>query len=255
MTDIYKTPDSALTESPKMDGFGSLERGKTGQFQFAISDILKEAWKITSGSKGTIWLAILLYSIVMIPVTIVAPMIMGLAGLPSEMEPGQSFEVSLLIGLIASQVIIVAITLPLSAGLFMIGLKLASGVSVSATEVFNYFNKMLPLMVTMVIMYIMLIIGFLLFIIPGIYLLFAYYLSIPLVVEKGLSPWQALEASRKAISKCWFRFVGLGIALMLLMIVAIIPLGIGLIWVLPLAVIAFGIVYRNIFGLEAAPSH
>ena len=33
----------------------------------------------------------------------------------------------------------------------------------------------------------------------------AYLLAIPLVVERGLSPWQALEASRKAITQHWFK--------------------------------------------------
>ena len=64
-------------------------------------------------------------------------------------------------------------------------------------------------------------------------------------MEKGLSPWKALEASRKAISKCWFRFVGLGFVVMLIMLVGMLPLGIGLIWVMPLMLIAF----RNVIFL------
>jgi len=254
MTDMYKTPDATLTESPEMDGFGSLERGKAGDYQFVIGDIIREAWRKTKGAKGTVWLALLLYGIIMIPVTIGVPWLLEMAGMPSQQAPGAPFDPTLLVGLIVAQIISIAITLPLGAGLFMLGLKLASGVPVSATEVFGYFHKVLPLLVTVVVMYIMLIIGFILLIIPGIYLAVAYYLAIPLVVEKGLGPWQALEASRKAISKCWFRFFGLGFTLTLLMIVAAIPLGIGLIWVMPLLIIAFGIVYRNIFGLEGAAS-
>ena len=99
-------------------------------------------------------------------------------------------------------------------------------------------------------MYILVAIGFLLLVLPGIYLMVAYSLAMPLVVEKGLSPWQALEASRKAITKSWFRFIGLGLAIMVIMIVSMIPLGIGMIWTIPMAMIAFGIAYRNIFGYE-----
>ena len=33
-------------------------------------------------------------------------------------------------------------------------------------------------------------------------------------------------------------------------VVALIPLGIGLIWSVPFSVIAFGILYRDIFGCE-----
>ena len=74
----------------------------------------------------------------------------------------------------------------------------------------------------------------LLLLIPGIYLSIAYRLAIPLVVERGLSPWQALEASRKAISQHWFKVFGLFFVLMLIMLLSMIPLGIGLIWTLPL---------------------
>jgi uncharacterized membrane protein len=46
--------------------------------------------------------------------------------------------------------------------------------------------------------------------------------------------------------------VGLAISVMLIFFVAMIPLGIGLIWAVPLISIAYGVVYRTIFGLEQA---
>ncbi len=50
--------------------------------------------------------------------------------------------------------------------------------------------------------------GFVLLIIPGIYLSFAYWLAMPLIIDRGLTPWQALELSRKAVTKVWFQVVG-----------------------------------------------
>ena len=70
-----------------------------------------------------------------------------------------------------------------------------------------------------------------------------------LVVERGLSPWQALEASRKAISQHWFKVFGLFFVLMLIMLLSMIPLGIGLIWTLPLLIVTMGVLYRTIFGV------
>jgi len=252
MTDIYKTPASELTESQSTEGFGSLERGQTGQYPFSIREIIREAWAKTNGAKGTFWMAFILYIIIVAPITIGVPMLLELVGLPSEIVPDQEFDPMIITGFVMSQLSIMAITLPIAAGMFMVGLKIASGAPVSGTEVFKYFHKIFTLMMTGILMYIMIIIGLVLFVIPGIYLMFAYYLAIPLVVEKNLGPWQALEASRKAVSKRWFRFVGLGIVLLLLMVLGSIPAGIGLIWALPLMSIAFGIVYRNIFGFEGA---
>jgi len=91
----------------------------------------------------------------------------------------------------------------------MVGLKIAVGPPVTPSEVLKHYDKTFSLLLTIILMYIMLLIGFILLIIPGIYLLVAYYLAIPLIVEKGLSPWKALEASRKSITKCWFRFLAL----------------------------------------------
>jgi uncharacterized membrane protein len=96
----------------------------------------------------------------------------------------------------------------------------------------------------------MVLIGFVLLIIPGIYLAIAYYMAMPLVVEKGLSPWAAMEISRKTVSKRWFTMFFFGIVMMLILIVSAIPLGIGLIWTLPMAMIAYGVIYRNMFGIR-----
>ena len=101
-------------------------------------------------------------------------------------------------------------------------------------------------------MYIMITIGFILLILPGIYLMVAYYMALPLVAEKGMSPWRALETSRKAVTHRWFSIFGFFIVLSFIAFVSAIPLGIGMIWTLPMMLIAYGILYRNMFGVEAA---
>ena len=73
------------------------------------------------------------------------------------------------------------------------------------------------------------------------------------VVERGLTPWQALEASRKAITQHWFKVFGLFLLLGLITLISAIPLGIGLVWTIPLFVIAMGVLYRTIFGVLPAP--
>jgi hypothetical protein len=40
--------------------------------------------------------------------------------------------------------------------------------------------------------------------------------------------------------------------MVLINLVGLLPLGLGMIWTLPLSIIAFGIVYRNMFGCEPA---
>jgi uncharacterized membrane protein len=151
---------------------------------------------------------------------------------------------------LAQQIFINLILMPIAMGLFIIGLRRSVDAPITATSIFGNYNKALSLLLTIIIMYIMVAIGFLLLVIPGIYLSIAYVLALPLVVEKNLSPWQALEASRKAVSKNWFTVLGFMIVMSLVVFISVLPLGIGLIWTMPMLMIAYGIMYRNMFGCE-----
>lgn len=59
--------------------------------------------------------------------------------------------------------------------------------------------------------------GLFLFVVPGIYLIVAYTFSYMLIVERGLSVWQALEASRRVVSKHWWNVAGLAVIAVALM--------------------------------------
>lgn len=219
---------------------GSIENGISGNYQFDIGATLSEAWQKTAGVKLTFFLAALVYMGVTLGASFLLGLVFGVTGGDSQSS----------VSAIVQQVILTALTLPLGMGLFMLGLKRSVDQSLAVPELFNYYGKTVQLVLTMILMYIMLIIGFLLLILPGIYLAIAYYFALPLVVEKNLGPWQALETSRKAITKRWFGMFGFVLLLTLIIIISAIPLGIGLIWTLPLALISMGILYRNMFGVE-----
>ena len=91
--------------------------------------------------------------------------------------------------------------------------------------------------------------GLVLLILPGIYLAMAYVMTMPLIGDRNLSAWQAMETSRKAVTKRWFQFFGLFFVVGLGICVSILPLGIGLVWTVPWAVNVMGVVYRRTFGV------
>jgi hypothetical protein len=238
MSDIYSAPTAALNTVAEGAEYGSLERGIAGNYQFSIGETLSEAWAKTKGAKRKILLAMVLYLLVYIPVAMLTQFLF--------VGEGPSIGGSLL-----QYAILMAVVTPLMAGLFMLGVKRSVDAPLSATSIFSYYGQIVPLLITVIISTVLMMIGFVLLILPGIYLMIAYYLAIPLVAEKGLSPWQALEASRKAISKRWFAVLGLVIVIALINMVGALPLGIGLIWTVPMSVIAMGILYRNVFGCNA----
>ncbi|NIB41660.1 hypothetical protein HBA55_18795 [Pseudomaricurvus alkylphenolicus] len=241
MSDIYSAPESELTESNAGSQFGSLEQGIAGDYDLRLGSVLSEAWNNTKGAKTTILVA----GIIMIVVTmVVSGVCQFVAGMMSSGAEAALFPA------ILSQVVITLLTTPLTAGMLIIGIRRASNASIRSSSVFDYFGMILPLFICMILVYVMLMIGFLLLIIPGIYLSVAYMFAIPLVVEKNLGPWEAMEASRKAVTKNWFTVFGIVFVTWLAVVISMIPLLIGLIWTLPWALIAFGTTYRIIFGVE-----
>lgn len=233
------------------DSNTAIERDSiNGDYKFSIRSILSEAWDKTSGAKWPIHLAFLYYFLVMLAIvgvgTVASLALMSAPGLGEQTMPMfMSFLLQIGINLIA---------LPMMMGIMIIGIKRSVNSPIDANSVFHYFPKMFSLLLTLILMYILVSIGLLLLILPGIYLIVAYYMALPLVVEKGMSPWEALETSRKAISRHWFRMLGFFIIAGIIITISAIPLGIGLIWSLPMIIIAYGILYRNMFGVEAVTS-
>jgi len=74
-------------------------------------------------------------------------------------------------------------------------------------------------------------------------------MTIPLIADRRLQPWQAMETSRKAVGKRWFPVFGLLLVVGLLVGLSAIPLGIGLIWTAPWAINVIGVLYRRAFGV------
>jgi len=246
MTDAYQTPESNLVNENQLTGdYGSVEKALRGEYEFSIGDILSEAWAKTNGSKWEFQLGFFYYFLVVVGIMLVLGIAMAGVVMASQ-DPTDIILVQ-----IFTQLGVNLIAMPMIMGLVIMGVRRSVDTPINAGMVFKYFSKMLPLFVTMVFVYLMVIIGFMLLVIPGIYLMMAYYMAMPLVVEKGMSPWQAMETSRKAITHRWFSVFGLLLVMMVILTISMIPLGIGMIWTLPMMMIVYGIMYRNMFGVEA----
>jgi uncharacterized membrane protein/DNA-directed RNA polymerase subunit RPC12/RpoP len=221
-------------------------REKTGanevvpNYDFTIGAILKEAWQKTSGVKGPIWGAALMIFLVIIGFSLGGWLLSTVLG-----GEGENLALSA-----ALQITLTVAIYPLIAGVMMIGLRHSVGRPVSWKQAFGYFALLLPLVVSSLLATVLTFVGFLLLLLPGIYLSLAYMLVIPLIVDKGMGPWQAMEASRQAIHQCWFKAFGLYFVMVLIYLVSIIPLGLGMIWTLPMFVMVSAILYRELFGVS-----
>ncbi|TBU96342.1 DUF975 family protein [Phytopseudomonas dryadis] len=242
-TNPYAVPGSELQEAPNNDQAPSIEQALSRGYDFSIGALISEAWQLTKGTKGVIFAGLLVFNLAFVlasfPINVIFDIFDGL---------GEGL-ILILLSLVVTIALTLAVCYPILTGLGMIGIRRAAGQPVSVNDIFSCFSRTVPLLITGVLMVVLIYVGFLLFILPGIYFSVAYMLAAPLVVERGLSPWQAMEASRKAITQHWFKVFGLLLLLGLILAISAIPLGIGLIWTVPLFVVAMGVLYRTLFGV------
>lgn len=250
-TNPFEPPKAHVSDHPHAGERigGSLETGIAGQYDFSIGDVLKEAWEKTNGLKASFWGAALLliagtFLLTMI-VGIILGVMMGAGGVTSE-----STATAIITQLIL-QVVMVVVIYPFLVGVMMMGVKRSVDRPISFSMLFAYFGVAVPVIIAGLLITFLTSVGFALFILPGLYLAVAYALTIPLIGDKQLGGWQAMEASRKAITKRWFKVFGLFVVMILILIVSMIPLGIGLIWTYPMSVAMLGILYREVFGVDS----
>lgn len=85
-------------------------------------------------------------------------------------------------------------------------------------------------------------------IIFGLYYSVRLSMAIGVVMNEGFNAWQAIKISYKATQGNFWRLVGLQVTVLLIVLLSIIPLGIGLIWIIPFAFLCYGVVYKKLVG-------
>ncbi len=89
--------------------------------------------------------------------------------------------------------------------------------------------------------------GLLFCIIPGIYLMVAYSFAIPLVIDKKLGFWEALELSRKRVTEKWFLVFGLLLLCVLIGIAGMLLCCVGILIAVPISYAAMMYAYEQLF--------
>jgi len=243
----FKSSGADPTDSENAESLtgGSMETALRGEYAFSPIAMVGASWRLVKGNKGVLWLAV----IVNVLLTMVAEGLLELL-LPDTqamMAEGQLFEA---VGLSMWVTVLLApLTAPLTTGICMLNVKRAAGVPAGLAELFAYFGQVVNLVVLYLLIWAMWLVGIALLILPGIYLFVAYQFAVPLMIDKGLSPWQAMEMSRQAVTKKWFSVFAFNLLLLLILFVSMFTV-IGLIWTVPMGALGFGLLYRTIFGFS-----
>jgi len=211
-------------------------------YDFDIIEMVKVGWERINGVKAQFIAAFAVYVVA----AVIVQLVLGLV-FPQGTTEAPNLLNQQIVGILSYPVL-----MPIMAGIMMMAIKHSRGETVDFKSVFDYFHLTGKLALAGVIIYVLTVIGFLLFIIPGIYVSVAYAFTIPLIVDKNMDVWEAMELSRKTVTKHWFKVAGLMGLLSIIMFIGAIPLGIGLVWAIPLMFVTlYGLAYPIMFEGEA----
>ena len=221
-----------------------------------VWDTITTAWDKVHGSKSTVWASLILLALILFGIGI-------LEGMFEAIPP-----LSMAIRIIGN-----AITYLINVSLIYIGIKCAQGAPINFKMMFHAFKQSvllriaglyilqaLVLAIPAVIAaggYGLLIAGNAALIMLGILLLIAAFiasmifvirvsLSVGFVMDQQLGPWLAIKSSFAATRGNFWNLVGLFILQSIIVMASVIPLGIDLIWTIPLCLIAYGVMYQRL---------
>ena len=211
---------------------GSVEGALAGNYDFTIEEVLKEAWRLKDGFKLSVWGVLIVYLVAAFVLQKITGLVLG-KGIP---------------GLVLQQAVSSALGGIFSLAVCTLTIRRAAGLPASMGDGLSRFDQWLPAIIAGILVTIFVVIGCFLLLIPGIYLAIAYGMTVPLIADRKMGVWDAMETSRKAMTKKWLKlFLTFLVAgfLTVLSAVLIIPL----IWTVPWLFLVTGVLYRRMFGV------
>jgi predicted Ser/Thr protein kinase len=141
---------------------------------------------------------------------------------------------------------------PLLGGLYLLYLKKIRREAATVETVLSGFSRcFLQLFLASLVANLLLFLAFVCLVLPFIYLFVAWIFLLPLVADKRLEFWSAMQLSRKAVSKHWWQFFGFGILLVLFNIAGFLACCIGIFVTVPVSLAALMYAYEDIFSVPA----
>ncbi len=144
-----------------------------------------------------------------------------------------------------------ALTGPIYGGFFIVCAKLMQRRAPVFQDFFTGFQFFVPLLLLSLVSAILIILGFILLILPGIFLMVCYLFPSMLIIDRGLDFWPAMELSRRTVQGQWFGFFVFVLLLILVNLGGVLLLGVGLLVSLPVSTCAVAAAYADIFGLQS----
>jgi hypothetical protein len=237
---------------------GNIESALKGDYQIDVKTILTEAWEQTLKSRLAINLGLLFSLLLGMLVSFIVSNYLG--GIEVVIADPKA-------SMILNLIVTVAVW-PFVGGIEMMGVQHAIGMQTHAKMIFSFLSRASWVVLCALFTSILISIGFQLFVLPGIFLAVTLSLTIPLVIEKKMTPMKAIILSIQTLRFKFFAILYLYFILLLSLVVLFMPLAfllessfaplgvmillIGVSFLAPLFYNVKGILYREIFGISLA---
>ncbi len=235
---------------------GDIEESLKGNYKIEPKALLQEAWQKTITRRMSINLGLCFVFVLGMIISMIASHFLG--GIEQVLADPNALN-------IVNLIVNIAIW-PFLAGVEMMGVLHAVGVKTEPKLTFAFLKRGSWVVLCALFSSVLVSLGLQLLIIPGIFLAVALSLTIPLVVEKQLSPMKAIVISIKALRFQWFNIFAIYFVLMAVLLCSALPLIlllnsqlaiVGVVFMIfvlsylaPCYYNAKGILYREIFGIK-----
>jgi hypothetical protein len=157
-----------------------------------------------------------------------------------------SVGASFVVGLIAGTVGLIAVVA--YGGMYLFFLKQLRGQKAEFGDAFGGFSlAFLQLFLLGLVKGLLVFFGFILCIIPGIYLAVAWSFATPLVADKRMDFWAAMELSRKVVNKHWWLVLAFALVCGLVIFAGELVFCVGVFVAMPVVTAAWACAYDDLF--------
>ncbi|HEX9973164.1 MAG TPA: hypothetical protein VGD14_13920 [bacterium] len=139
---------------------------------------------------------------------------------------------------------------PLTVGFFYIIFNRIRGNPIKIDDIAKGFDFFLAAILADLLISAFTMIGFTFLIIPGIVVSALYMFAFPLIIDKKMDFWEAMETSRKVVMKNIFELSIFMLILYIFLFIGMLSLLVGLIVALPFVLAAIAFAYIDLIGLE-----
>jgi len=237
---------------------GSVERAVKGDYHLDVKSILTEAWQLTLKSRLTINVGLLFsMALAFIVALFISRYLGGIEAVLADQQASMWLNITLTIAV-----------WPFIAAVEMMGILHAVGMKTHPKMIFSFLKRASWVVLCALLSSTLIQLGLELFILPGIFFAVTLSLSIPLVIEKKMSPMKAISLSVQALRFKLLPLFSIYFILFMILLTLLTPLAalieselapigvvlfiFGCTYLAPLFYNVKGILYREIFGVSVA---